>query len=89
MSMYRVMPRGTRRTGLGRGKRPPIRETAVVIVSAANSVVSLQGEAKRHKAYRAWAKKMAAKPRPKDPLKLLKRRKAAEDAEQDLALQIR
>jgi hypothetical protein len=48
-----------------------------------------QGTVKRYKAYKPWAKGVASKPRPKDPLKPCKRRKAETDAEQDLALQIR
>ena len=48
-----------------------------------------QGTTKRYKAYKPWAKGVASKPRPKDPLKPRKRRKAEAAAEQDLALQIR
>jgi hypothetical protein len=44
---------------------------------------------KRYKAYKPWAKGVASKPRPKDPLKPRKRRKAETDGEQNLALQIR
>lgn len=48
-----------------------------------------EDKVKRYKAYKPWAKDLATKPRPKDPLKPRKTRKAEADAEQDLALQIR
>jgi hypothetical protein len=48
-----------------------------------------QGAVKRYKAYKPWAKAVALKARPKDPLKPRKRQKADADPEQDLALQIR
>ena len=42
-----------------------------------------QGDLKRYKAFTAWAKDVAAKPRPKDPLAKPKKRKKAEASQTD------
>lgn len=76
---------------------PGLLTTTFVLAAHTNSPLAqitfvfgfLQGTVKRYKAYKPWAKDTASKPRPKDPLKPRKRRKAEVDAEQDLALQIR
>lgn len=59
------------------------------VMYSSTLVARTQGDAKKYKAFSAWAKEVAAKPRPKDPLKPRKRKKAEANAEQDLALQIR